>query len=256
MNLEQRLLANRLSESEQKLLAAEIQEIAMRQSPHLDQANFRSIHPLDLQRLFDLYDDRYFQGQCRKAVGGCPLNFRFSKRMTSAGGKTVREEIELSDGVFTTYEIVISSTLLFQTFHDVDRPVMVTGVRCHNRFEALQRIFEHELVHLLEMLVWVDSSCGRPRFQSIAQRFFGHKEHTHQLITPRERAVVKFQIRPGDLVEFSFENRRLRGVVNRITKRATILVESSRGTAYSDGKRYEKYYVPLPSLRRIKTRAE
>ena len=38
------------------------------------------------------------------------------------------------------------------------------------------------------------------------------------------------------------------GVVNRITRRATILVESDAGTAYSDGKRYLKFYIPLTML--------
>ena len=144
----------------------------------------------------------------------------------------------------------ISTTLLYQTFYDVDRPVVVTGLRCQDRFDALQRIFEHEIVHLMEMLVWTDSSCTRERFQSIARRFFGHREHTHQLITPKERASAKFNIRPGDQVDFAFEGRRLVGIVNRITKRATVLVESADGERYSDGRCYSKYYVPVSHLRR------
>jgi len=36
--------------------------------------------------------------------------------------------------------------------------------------------------------------------------------------------------------------------VNRITKRATVLVEDERGMRYSDGKRYAKFYVPVASL--------
>ena len=250
-SLEEHLNSQRLPQSEQKLLAAEIQDIALRQSRYMDRANFRAIHADDLQRLFDLYDDRYFNGMCREAVGSRPLRFRLSKRMTSAGGKTVREETLGPTGRWDTqYEIVISSTLLYQTFHDVDRPIAVTGVRCSNRLEALQRIFEHELVHLLEMLVWIDSSCSQSRFQSIARRFFGHTEHTHQLITPRERAVLKFDIRPGDRVEFTFEGQRLCGIVNRITKRATVLVESSQGQEYSDGRRYQKFYVPVAKLKK------
>ncbi|MCA9175500.1 MAG: hypothetical protein KDB14_13540 [Planctomycetales bacterium] len=251
MNLEQQLITRRLEPTEQTTLSREVQEIALRQSRYLDGANFRSIHPEDLRRLFELYDDRYFDGACRQAVGKAPLSFRLSPRMTSAGGKTVREETTRPGRPsIVKYEIVISTTLLFQTFHDVDRPVSVTGLMCQNRFEALQRIFEHELVHLMEMVVWVHSSCAQSRFQSIARRFFGHREHTHQLITPKERAVAKFNIRPGDAVEFTFEGRRLKGFVNRITKRATVLVESPTGRPYTDGKSYEKYYVPVASLRR------
>ena len=40
-------------------------------------------------------------------------------------------------------------------------------------------------------------------------------------------------------------------LVNRITRRATILVEHPKGQSYSDGKRYLKFYIPLPLLRRV-----
>lgn len=148
------------------------------------------------------------------------------------------------------FEIAVSSTLLFQTFADVERPIKVTGVLCHNRLEALQRIFEHELIHLVEMLLWQASCCGAPRFKDIAGRFFGHKESNHQLITPDERAREKFGIRPGDRVTFEMDGLPYTGVVNRVTKRATILVEDSRGPRYSDGKRYAKFYIPVGMLER------
>jgi hypothetical protein len=45
-----------------------------------------------------------------------------------------------------------------------------------------------------------------------------------------------------------FEGRRLTGRVNRITKRATVLVEDSEGQKYSDGLRYKTYYVPIADL--------
>jgi hypothetical protein len=35
------------------------------------------------------------------------------------------------------------------------------------------------------------------------------------------------------------------GLVNRITKRATVLVEDAEGQKYSDGLRYKTYYVPI-----------
>jgi hypothetical protein len=41
------------------------------------------------------------------------------------------------------------------------------------------------------------------------------------------------------------------GMVNRITRRATILVEDSRGKRFSDGRHYVKYYVPIQQLRPI-----
>jgi hypothetical protein len=69
------------------------------------------------------------------------------------------------------------------------------------------------------------------------------------LITPRERAMVKFGIRPGMKVRFRFDGAEHQGIVNRINKRATVLVEDRQGAPYSDGKRYAKFYVPVPLLR-------
>jgi hypothetical protein len=50
-------------------------------------------------------------------------------------------------------------------------------------------------------------------------------------------------------VVFLFEGRTLAGRVNRITKRATVLVEDPDGQKYSDGMRYKTYYVPISFLK-------
>ena len=80
---------------------------------------------------------------------------------------------------------------------------------------------------------------------------FGHTEHRHELITQQERAAKEFNIRAGSHVAFRFEGTLMHGVVNRITRRATILVEDARGTRYSNGRKYLKYYVPIQQLRPI-----
>jgi hypothetical protein len=107
---------------------------------------------------------------------------------------------------------------------------------------------EHELVHLAEMLLWDKSSCAQPRFCSISLRFFGHTENMHKLITPKERAIVQYGIKPGMTVRFRFDGVEHKGVVNRINKRATVLVEDRQGERYSDGKHYAKFYVPVQLL--------
>ncbi len=45
-------------------------------------------------------------------------------------------------------------------------------------------------------------------------------------------------------VRFRVDGEELTGIVNRVTKRATVLVERDGGRRYSDGKQYAKYYVP------------
>ena len=146
-----------------------------------------------------------------------------------------------------SYEISIAIDTLFEGFGEADRRVTVCGLDCGNRLEALQRIFEHEVVHLIEYLCWETSNCTAHRFQEIAARFFGHRAHTHELITRRERAA-DLGIRVGSRVTFTFEGQLLSGRVNRITKRATVLVEDSEGARYSDGRHYKSYYVPLAHL--------
>lgn len=221
-------------------------------SSYIEKPNFSKIHPDDVEAIFDAYDELFFQGTLRKSIGKTPLTFQLSKRMTSAGGMMVHHFHKRGRKIETVrYEIKVSSTLLFQTFHDIDRPIRANGLICRNRLEALQRIVEHEIVHLAETLEWGKSSCSADRFQDIAHRFFAHTEHTHQLVTQAERAAAKYALQAGDQVSFEFEGKKRIGTINRITRRVTVLVEDPRGETYNDGKKYVKYYVPLEGLRRV-----
>ena len=228
----------------------QIYDAVLDHSATLDCGNFTRIHTRDLEILFDEYDARFFDDRIRKSLGGIPLHFRLSNRMTTAGGKTTRlTRRDKSAPASNEYEIAASTTLLFQCFGDDDhRPITACGITCRDRLEALQRVMEHELIHLTELLLWNTSSCSQGRFHRIAGRFFGHTEHKHQLITPRERAFVKFGVKRGDRVRFRFHGVDHTGIVNRVTKRATVLVEDPQGVQYSNGIRYKKYYVPVEIL--------
>ncbi|RMF38771.1 MAG: hypothetical protein D6753_15265 [Planctomycetota bacterium] len=242
-----------LSANERQRMCQMIAEQVLSRSSAMRSVNFTSTSTADLTTMADLYDQHFFDGHCLAIARHHGMHFRWSKRMTSNGGKTVRVtgRDPRTGEQFVRYEIVLSATLLFQTFSDLHRPIRVTGVMCNNRIQAMQRILEHELVHLVEMLVWGDSCCAAARFQSIAGRLFGHTEHKHDLITQQERAERKFNIRVGSLVEFAFEGKRCVGTVNRITRRATVLVPDPKGQLYDDGHRYAKYYIPLSHLRPI-----
>lgn len=223
---------------------AQIHEIALRYSRHIDQENFTAVHAADLERLFNEYDRLFLKGNGRQALQGRELRFRVSHRMTRIGGRTTW----LRGSGREFFEIAVSAPLLFQSFEDTARAVTVTGLVCRTRLEALSRVFEHELVHLAELLAWSRTTCRGTRFQEIAARLFGHQAHTHRLVTPREQALAKYGIRTGSRVRFELTGRQHRGIVNRITRRATVLVPDERGQRYSDGQRYVKYYVPLNQL--------
>jgi hypothetical protein len=225
-------------------LTRQIQQDMLAHSRHIRVENFTAIHTEDLEFLFGAYDQRFLAGNCRLALNGRRLRFRLAPRFTSAGAKTTKFTARTGEGFF---EIAIASSILFDGFANMDRRISIGGIDCENRLEALQRIFEHELVHLTELLCWDDSNCRLGRFQEIALRLFLHRTHTHNLITRKERAADS-GIQPGSRVSFEIEGLRLTGRVNRVTKRATVLVEDPTGQKYSDGLRYKTYYVPIARL--------
>ena len=245
------LISDRDYPSEQaKTLRQQIHEHILTQSPYIDNRNFTKFHSADLQDLYVQYDKRFFDNQLSLTLGNKPLTFSISKRLTKTAGKMTHRKWATADGEKEIFDITLSAPLLFQSFADVDRPVDVNGVLCQDRLQAMQLVFEHELIHLIEVLLWHKSSCKQYRFQDLARRFFKHTKFTHGLVTQSERSLHKFDIMVGDSVEFTFEGVTYRGIVNRITKRATILVESAEGEPYSNGKRYKKFYVPLEMLKK------
>ncbi|TFH38714.1 MAG: hypothetical protein E4G94_11940 [ANME-2 cluster archaeon] len=216
------------------------------ESENLDNRNFNSIAIRDVSRLFELYDqyffDRFFQDHHRQKIF-----FGLSDRMTRSGGRIVYAQRT------GTYTISLSTTLIFQTFHDVTRDVAVNGIVCHNRLEATMRILEHEIIHLLEYVRFGSSSCSKPRFQDLSYNIFGHTEVTHQLVTQTERAQKKFNLQAGDKVSFEYNGMTHHGFISSITKRATVMANDPDGD-YKDfqGNRYCKYYIPLSSLEAVK----
>jgi len=236
-------------------LSSRVHRAMRERSRHMREGNFAAFAGDDVELLFDLTDGAYFGGKVRALLAACkcPISFHASTRLTRSGGLTKQFRPPRTPprpfGLGFRYEIVLSSTLLLQTFKDVDRPVRVSGLPCADRLEAAQRIMEHEATHLVEMLAAGVSSCDATPFKLLALRWFGHTETKHDLVTQSERARETLGVRVGGMVTFAYEGRTLTGLVNRITRRATVLVEDPSGVLYTSGKRYLKYYVPLSSLR-------
>jgi hypothetical protein len=237
--------------------ATRIYEAMLAQSPQIREANFTVIGTDDLERLFFWYDREFFHGRLGEMVledKAHPIAFRLSRRLVSAAGQTIRQARRIQQNskpvVKVDYEITISTTLLYNTFQDVERMVTVGGLPCRDRLESLQRIFEHELLHLAEFLGWGRSNCRANNFHALSRRIFAHEAAFHDLITPREQARAAFNIHVGDRVSFEIDGTQQTGRVNRITRRATVLVENPSGKLFSDGKRYLTFYVPLPLLQK------
>ncbi len=259
------ILALHNSPEEIAARTAAIAQALIEQSLCIKSPNFEHIGPDDLSRLIELYDAQFLGGWLLPAVRqatGIGMLCRLSSTMTRAGGKTFKYHGPGPGAAFVAaksglrrptcfYEIAISSRLLFITFGQVDRPVEVCGLPCRDRLSALQRFVEHELIHLAELLIWDESSCAQPRFKHLVRRIFGHRDTKHALVTPREHAAVSHGVRVGQMVEFDHDGQRLVGRVNRISRRATILVEDPHGRRYTDGHTYAKFYVPLAALRPV-----
>lgn len=219
-------------------------------SNHLAQPAICRLSPLDLQISFSVLDKHYFDSCLEKTLRelGHTLSFRISRRMTRSGGATVTRRERGNPRV--QHQIVIAADLLHQSFTHRD-VWKVCGLDCPDMRTALVRILEHECVHLAEMLVWDKSSCSAARFKSIANRLFGHRASNHRLLTHLQAAAQQHGLRPGDRVGFEFAGQSFTGIINRIHRRATVLVASPSGQRYSDGQSYRKFYVPLGQLIRL-----
>jgi hypothetical protein len=249
---------------------AEIHERTMRLFGGLE--NFTKIGSTHLRALFHIIDEVSF----RNILSGLLtresriINFRISNRMTSRAGQL----LTVSDKP-NQHELSVSSFLLFQAFKQgASRaaPVDVNGILCYSRLEALLRIVEHEMIHLL----FCCRSVARPlglidndgkvteayhghTFQKVVRYIFGHTKCLHGLETPDEVAFVKHQLEVGALVSFEVDGVRHEGKVNRVQKRVTVLVRDHEGkhpdsTQFSDMKWYRKFYVPMEACKVLKKR--
>ncbi|MFQ3649038.1 MAG: SprT-like family protein [Gemmataceae bacterium] len=245
-------LALPADERTQRLAAIRSEALA-----RLGTADFTHLSPMELEAWFDAYDAAFFGGAVRRALQQCnaPLGFAFSSRLTRSAGLTkqfrprrVKPRPRLPGA---RYEIVLSRTLLLHSFNGVERVVRVNGLPCHDRLEAALRIFEHELIHLLEMLEYGVSSCDQLPFRDAARTLFDHQATKHELVMPHEHASATRGLAIGDRVQFDTPQGPVVGLLNRITQRATVLVEHPRGVRYRDGRTYVKYYVPLALLKRV-----
>ena len=247
------IAAFRSTQTESSNRRKSIHSALIAKSEHVSNGDFKSIAPSDLSSLFEEYDRQCFRGfmsATLKLIGSSPVTFRLSKRMTSNGGSTsLAKKKDASGKVAHVFEIAIAIDMLYQQFQNGDRSVTVSGLECSDRLLALQSVFEHELIHMLELALWERSSCRQGRFQKMARGVFGHTEFSHRMVTRKRRAASDYGIRIGSKVCFEFDGDRYEGFVNRITKRATVLVKSGKGELYKDGHRYRKFYIPITDLK-------
>jgi hypothetical protein len=252
-------------------------ELYLRSLSIVGHENFETIDNRKLSMIYQLINELFLFGCLDKVLQSerRSVTFRISNRMTSRAGQLLTNSSHRN-----RHELSISSHLICHAFSNsssmLDRPISVNGVTCRNRLDCLLRVVEHEVVHLilcstsictaLGVLSTCDSGHDRlgcqvqgesyhgPTFQRAARNLFGHSDWTHDLITTQEIALDAHGIEVGTKVKFTVEGERHTGVVNRVQKRATVLVKDSSvdphqdAREFSDGFFYRKFYVPLNHL--------
>ncbi len=111
------------------------------------QPNFTELSKSHLAKAFALIDAELLGGNLAPLLRAEQrrLSFRVAPRMTSRAG-----HLETQHATPRKHELAISSTLLFQTFRNArERRVVVNGCSCTDRTQALLRVVEHEIIHLL-----------------------------------------------------------------------------------------------------------
>ena len=89
----------------------------------------------------------------------------------------------------------------------------------------------------------------------MANNIFRHTDVTHQLITQKEIAEKKMNLKIGNFVTFEFDNKNYIGEITNITKRTTVMVRDRKGKFLDEkGRHYLKFYIPIKLLRKIDRR--
>ncbi len=225
------------------------------QSNQIKTANFLTIADKDIKLIFELYDNYFFDNYFKESKVTEKMAFDLSKKMTSAGAKLMYYKVSNKNPV--QFRMRISSYLIFNSFKNnssdlIPQTINLAGFQTKNRLEALLHVIEHEIIHLIEFLAFNDSSCKKDNFKNLANRIFGHTAFTHQLLTGKMEALKEYNLRVGDWVSFSFDGKHYKGIIHRITKRATIMALDKNGI-YKDekGNRFTKYYILLKYLKKL-----
>lgn len=238
-----------------KRLAAEIEskraqvtELLILKSSGIKSLQLAAISTVDLQLLFELYDEIFLQNWFRDHYKG-KMKFSLSRKMTRSAGKTMCPK---NIGKIKPENLVLEIRIgvdFFLYYGQLAASNIVCGLKAKNSLEALLIVFEHELCHVLEFLLFNKSSCKGARFKTMAGNWFGHTDSYHKLPTNKQIANKVFGFKIGDTVSFEHKERKLTGLLYNVNKRAVVLVSDRNGPlADKRGMRYSKYYVPLTRL--------
>ena len=217
-------------------------------SSNIKSENFDRISEKDLYILYELYDEIFLQNWFKQNFKG-NIKFILSRQLTRAAGNTrTRKNIAEIESENIEFEVKISLNHLIN-FNKINRTKYVGGIEAHSITDSLMLVFEHEMCHVIEFILYNKSSCSKKPFKDLIYNLFGQTESTHKLVSSYEANVFEYGIKQGDRVKFNYKGKCISGFIQRINKRATVMCPDLHGS-YIDkfGRRYCKYYVSPESL--------
>ena len=153
---------------------------------------------------------------CYRQYGNVITSYSIHYTKLYDKSKEVVFEIRIGVDFFLNYGLLTKSNI-------------VCGLKANSSLEALLLVFEHELCHVIEFLLFNKSSCKGARFKVIAGNIFGHIDSYHKLPTNKQIANKVYGFKIGDSVVFEYKERKLTGFIYNINKRAVLLVPDKNG---------------------------
>lgn len=225
-----------------------VKKIFYERSKSIKTSDFTEMKDSDIFLLYSIYDEIFLESWFKKNFKG-KLTFKFSKQLSRSAGntKTKKNIGELKDEDIE-FEIKISVNHLLN-FDKIDRNKSVGGIEAKSKLDCLMLVFEHELCHVIEFLLYKKSDCSKQVFKDIIFNLFGQHETTHKLVSVREANFQEYGLLIGDNVSFDYNGVETYGIITKINKRATVMSPNDYGR-YVDkkGQHYTKYNVPLSDL--------
>lgn len=157
-----------------------------------------------LQHMFNLYDSEFFNGELDKLIKNTKsvVNFTFGKGTKTAGMCSGQRTSGSCSYIITIHWIVFNTAFNSNSGKELE----VNGLKSTNKIEALQLVFEHELLHLWFML------NNRPsghniEFKNKARDMFLHTHTKHKLLwgeedDPERKSFSKTDLQVGMTVEY------------------------------------------------------
>lgn len=129
----------------------------------------------DLKNIFQMYDSECFDNDISNFMTDKDFTLKF---------KTSGEATFTTEGICNLLKCDYTITIPTAPFERVNGVTNVAGHLCKDQLECLQRVIEHELVHLIIFIFCQDGFIADqhgPLFMRIVKDLFNHTDHRHYI---------------------------------------------------------------------------